>query len=107
MDLDGDGDAAIFQPGDERHLPQRPVEAQRPAVDLGERGVELGPAARSGQLQLVNVLADGEVRVIDPDRMMQIERHAHGAALHAGQQMDPARELVDEPGAVELAPLSR
>ena len=61
---------------DDIDLPQRPVQVERPGVDARGLDAELPPVARLGQRDVADVVFEVEVLVLDPVRMVEVERHA-------------------------------
>ncbi len=67
-----------FQPFDDVHLPQRPVRVEAAAHDRRHETVELGCATRRGQAGPHQVVVQLELRVVDPDRVVQPEGDPDG-----------------------------
>ena len=57
-------------------FPQRPVQIERARVDARDLDTELAPVARFGQRDVAHVVFDVEVLVVDPVRVVQLQRHA-------------------------------
>src|SRR5690606_12831447 len=68
--LRDDGDPAVVETVDEPHLPQWPGAIQGLRGDVSAQLRELGPAARGGYADVVDVPVEVEVVVVDPDRMV-------------------------------------
>ena len=77
MDLDQYGDPPIVQPVEHVHAPQRARSVERHAGDVGNGLLELATMARGGQHHAAHVIVEIEVRILDPDRMVEAERDFH------------------------------
>ena len=66
----------VVQALDDVHLPQRPVEVERAGDQPGDLDAQLPPVAGLGQGDVADVELEVEVRVLDPVRMVEVERHA-------------------------------
>ena len=69
----------VVQPLDDVGLPQRPRTVESARVQAGDLDAELAPVAGLGQRDVSHVELDVGVVGIDPERVVQIERH-HGEA---------------------------
>ena len=85
VDLRHDREAAGGQPDDvvealdDVHLPQRPAPVERPRVQPRHLDAELPPIARAGQGDVPHVVLEVEVRILDPVRVIEPQRHLHEA----------------------------
>ena len=77
--------AAPVQPFDHEHLPQRAIGVERAAHGGGHERIELGPAPRCGEAGPGEVVVQFEIRVVDPHRMVEPERHPQRPAGAAGR----------------------
>ncbi len=85
---DGDaGGAAARQALDVVEGPQRPLARQGGAGQLGHQFGQLGVASGRLEPQALHMLVEAEVRILDPERRHQVERHVDQAAAEAGQQV--------------------
>ena len=94
MDLREEREAPLREPLDDPRLPERSRAVERRAVDAAADGGELAWAARRGARDAPHVVDDVEVRILDPDRVVQVEGHAHEAPVERRQQVEPARDEV-------------
>ena len=67
----------IVQPLDHRIFPERLVHVHRPGIDARRLDAQLSPVARLRQGNMADMIFEIEIRVIDPIRMIEIERHPH------------------------------
>ena len=76
MQLHHQRHASAFQPLDHPQLPERARAIERP---LGDAPHELGEdpiRSRSGRLNATQVLLDADLRVFDPDGVLEVEGNA-------------------------------
>ena len=99
--LGQDGHPAALQALDEVDLPQRAVAVQRPRGDPGHQLAQLVVVARTGQGGAAYVVADLEVRVVDPHRVGEAARHGLEPLAVARHERDPVGDELDEAGVVE------
>ncbi len=78
---------------DHRDAPQRAVPRQLLARDASHDLVELPLCARCGSDLAPNVVGDVEVGVLDPQRVVQAQRHGDDAPAKRREQVQPALEL--------------
>ena len=71
---------AVLQTLEDVHLPERAGPVERAAEHVGRELDQLGGAARRGERDPAHVILDVEVGVLDPERMVQLERHLHETA---------------------------
>jgi len=94
VDLDEQREAACGQleqavePLDDVDLPQRTCQVERPRMDARRLDAELAPVAGSGQRDVAHVVLEVEVLVVDPVRIVEVERHA--------PQLAPQRRLLGD-----------
>ena len=93
VDLADDRDLAVLEALDDVHLPERPRPVQRPTEHVGGELRQLRPAPRGGQGRPAQVVVEVEVGVLDPDRVVQAERHLDQAAPERWQQ---GQAVLDE-----------
>ncbi len=96
--LADDREAVARQPLDEPQLPQRLVAVQRLGEQATGQPLQRGVVARARQPGVAQVVADVEVRVVDPGRAALPERHGGQALAVAGHEIEPAADVVDELG---------
>jgi hypothetical protein len=89
VDLAVDRRPPAPQPEDQVDLPERSAALQRPGVQAGGLLGELPVAAGGGQGKLPDVELDVEVRVLDPVRLVQAQRHVDQAAAEERDQWQP------------------
>jgi hypothetical protein len=96
------------------HLPERSIRVEGAARQPGDGVAQLVPASRCAKHQASNVPIEVELRVVDPDRMVEIERHPHGAPAQGRVDRDLEGVLglcgpfvVDELGIVAGHPTHR
>ena len=102
VDLAQQRHVAVVEALDHVDLPQRPGPVERPAHDLaGERG-ELGRLAGGGEDVAADVVVEIEVRVLDPDGVVEAERHLHHPAAEGRVAHEPVGderpELIERVG---------
>ena len=92
--------ALPLQALDDVHLPERAIRIQLAAHDAGHVGVELGPASGRRQAGPAQVVVQVEIRVVDPHRVVQTERHPEAALAQGGNQMEA---LLNDPPDLRVA----
>src|SRR5260370_13833732 len=96
MDLVDDGYASARQPFDDRDLPQRLVQIERPGEDARDVIAERVVIARARQRGAAHVVREIEVRVVNPDWIADAARRPHellAVARNEGQALlDRRRE---------------
>ena len=80
--------ALPLQALDHVHLPEWAVRIQLAAHDAGDEGVELGPASGRRQAGPSEMVVQIEIRVVDPDGVMQAQRDPEGSLPQRGDQME-------------------
>ncbi len=86
--------AAAFEPLDGVHLPERPLAVEGQAAHLsGEVGQLLQTPGRR-QAGSSKVVVEVEVGILDPHRMVQLERHLDEPAAEGGGEGQTARHGV-------------
>ncbi len=93
---------AVLESLDDPCLPQRAVTGQLAARDIGDERRELRFTARCRQCGAAEVEIEIEVGILDPDRVVQPERHFDDATPQRPDQVEPRRHdladaLVGEP----------
>ncbi len=94
---------AVLEPVDQIQLPQRPGAVERPGDDPRHLLGELLVGARRRQRELADVEVEVEVRVVDPVRVVEAERHLGQTPAHRRQQRQPLGEHLLDVGELELA----
>ena len=95
MGLGDRGDVAVLEALDHVHLPQRAAAVERSAEDVGRELGQLGGAAGSRQGRPSHVVVDVEVGVLDPQRVVELERDLDEAPPERRQQVEPALDELD------------
>ena len=92
--LGDDTDVAVGQALHDVELPERAAPVERGAGDLrGHLGQLPMPAGARGS-DATDVVVEVEVRILDPDRVVQAERHRHDAAPERRHQVQPRLDEV-------------
>jgi len=91
-----DGELAGREPVDHGELPQRPGAIERLLVEHGDQRLELGHRAGRRHGRAANVMVEIDVLVLDPERAIEVERHAHdpGVQERHERQAPGDRRLV-------------
>ena len=92
--------ALPFEPLDHVHLPQWAIGVELAAHHAGDERIELGLAARRGQARPAEMVVELEVRIVDPNGMMQSEGNPDGPLPHRGDQVEP---LLNDPADLRVA----
>jgi len=96
--LGDEREAAALQAVDEQQFPERLRAVQAVGEDPPGEVLQLLLAARRGQAGVAQVVAQVEVRVVDPDRPALVERDAGEALAKAGDEvqarLDQLAQLV-------------
>jgi len=71
-----DHDSAAPKSRDDGHLPQRPPHVEWPREDAHDKLAQRGTVARRGEHLAADVRAQVEIRIVDPHRVREVERHA-------------------------------
>ena len=90
MRLGHQGSSARLQAPQHVDLPQRAIEIQRATDQVGGELTQLVHATRGPQSTPAKVVVEIEVRVIDPDRMVEMERHLHRSTPERRKKVKPA-----------------
>ena len=101
MHLGDDRDAVLLEPFDVPQLPQRAGAVERTAGDLGGERRELARSTGRRQRGAAHVVVEVEVGILDPQRVVQVERHGHEAAPERREQVHPLPQQVAHPVDVE------
>ena len=91
-------DVAVLQALDDVHLPQRTGPVERTARDVADELRELLLAAGSGTTDPADVVVEVELGVLDPHRVVQVERD--------GRELAPER-LRPGAGGLRMTSLTR
>src|SRR5260370_31703746 len=94
MDLVDDGYASARQPFDDRDLPQRLVQIERPGEDARDVIAERVVIARARQRGAAHVVREIEVRVVNPDWIADAARRPDELLAVARNQV---QTLLDSP----------
>jgi hypothetical protein len=87
MDRGGDRDPALAEALDHVDRPRRPGEVERRGQDLGDRAGERALVGR-GQRVLDDVGVEVELRIVDPVREVEPQRHRDHPAPERRDQVD-------------------
>ena len=96
--------AAIGQTLDEVHLPQRPAAVQRRAGDLADGVVEFPATTGGGQRPRPDVIAEVDLAVLPPHRVVELERDVDEFVAQRVQLIEPAVDDLPEFVDPERAP---
>ena len=96
VDLGDDADAVLLEALDDPQLPQGTGAVQRGAGDLPGHLAQLAAAAGGGAADAADVEVQVEVRVLDPERVRQVERHLAEPAGERRHQVEPASDELLE-----------
>ena len=94
-------DAAALEALDEVDLPQRPVTVERSGDDPRDELTELVHRPGAGQGGAAYVVAEVEVRVVDPDRVREVAGHPADPLAVARHERDPVGDQLNERVVVE------
>ena len=67
----------IVEPLDNREFPQRLAEVHRSRMQPRDLDAQLPPVAGLGQRDVTDVIFHVEIGILDPVRMIEVERHTH------------------------------
>ena len=95
----------VVQPFDDVELPQRPVEIERTRDQASHLDAQLSPVARLRQRDVTNVELEVEVGILDPVRVVQVERHPHQPLAEDAGLVQPLVDVVEDP--LERDPAAR
>ena len=93
-----DAEPVVGQPLDHVRLPQRAGAVERAADDAGDEVGELLVAARRGRCGVAHVEVEIEVRVVDPERVVEVHRHVAQAPAQRLEGVQPRLDLVPPGG---------
>ena len=96
--------AKTVQPFDHIHFPQRALQIKRAGVDARGLNAELAPVARFGQREVAHVIFDIESLVLDPVRVVEIQRHAQNLLAKDRQAAEAALDMRQDLLETDLAP---
>ena len=89
---------------DEPRFPQRSFAVERLGHDPSHQAAERGVVTGCGQRRVSQMVGEVEVRIVDPDRSAQLQRHRTHSLAVAGDKVqlgrDHAREVVERRGRV-------
>ena len=109
MDLRHDREAARREPGDvvealdDVHLPQRPAPVERSRSAIVPLDAELTPVARTRQGDVAHVVLEVEVGILDPVRVVELQRYLHQALAERARHMKTAADVLEDPFERDLA----
>ena len=79
------------------HLPQRPAQVERAGVQPGDLDAQLAPVARLRQGDVADVELEVEVAVLDPVRVVELERHPHQPLAERPRDVQPLAVVLEDP----------
>ena len=88
VDLAEHGDAAVLEPVDEPHLPERVAAVERDGDEVADQLVELGHGAGLGHRDVAHVEGEVEVGVLDPHRVVEAEGHLDEPAPEGRREVE-------------------
>ena len=91
------GDVAALEPVDQPDLPQRAGAVERDGDEMAGQLAQLLHACRAGHGDVAQVPVEVEVGVLDPDRVVQAERHLDEAAPERRREVEALLVEVAEP----------
>ena len=91
-----DGKAVLAQPLDHVDLPQRVAAIQSPADEAGDQLDQLVVRSGGGERRLAQMKLQVEVRVLDPERMVQLERYLDEPAAQRFHVRQAPGQLVPQ-----------
>jgi hypothetical protein len=103
MDLHCHGYISVGEARDQGDVPQGPVSRQWLGMDLTHEVVEFSASSRWRQAHLANMAVNGELRVLDPERVVKVQGDRHRAPAKRGEEVQTPLELVDEALAIQGA----
>ncbi len=113
VDLGHHGKASLWQPLDvvepldDGELPERFGEVERPGMQPRNLDAELSPVTGLRQPDVTHVILEVEVAILDPVRVIQIERHVDQLLAKRSRQVQAALEVGEDVLEAQLAPLDR
>ena len=96
MHLGHEGDAATLQALDGVELPEWPAAVERDAGDVADELGQLAQRAGRRHGDPLEVVSQLEVRVLDPERVSEPERHLAQPAAEGRQLVQPALDQLDD-----------
>ena len=94
MHLDVDREATTLEPLDHVVLPERPGAIEQDHVQSRNQRLELLSRSRLWQRDVAEVIVEVEIVVVNPDRMIELNRRQRELALKERNEMKPAFEMV-------------
>ena len=102
VDLGQQADVVVLQSVDQVCLPQRPRAIERPLEDPRHLLGQLGIGRRRRQRDLAYVVLQIEVRILDPIRVVEVERDRLQPPAKRRQKRQPLLDHVQQVGELEL-----
>ena len=87
----------VVQPFDDVELPQRTVEIERTRDEASHLDAQLSPVTRRRQSDVTNVKLEVEVGILDPVRVVKVERHPHQPLAKDARLVQPLVDVVEDP----------
>ena len=94
--LDVNREAAALETLDHVVLPERSGAIEQDHVQSRNQGLELLARSRLWQGDVAEMIVEIEIVVVDPDRMIELNRRQGQLALKERNEMKPALEMVTE-----------
>jgi hypothetical protein len=85
----------IIQALDDDELPQGLGQIERARVKARDLDAELPPVAGLGQSDVADMVFDVEIGILDPVRMIHVQRQAYEALAEAARAAQPARDELE------------
>ena len=95
--LDHQTDAVVLEPLDDPGLPQRLAAIERHRGDLGGDLCQLSSSTRRRAGDPTHVTVELEVGILDPDRVVELERHFDEPSAERRHDLQPVRHVLLEP----------
>ncbi len=86
----------IVEPFDNGEFPWRTLQIERAGKYACRLDTQLAPVARLRQCDVAHVKLQIEVRVLDPVRIVQVERHPHQPLADCAAKLHPAFEEIQD-----------
>ena len=96
MDLGDRRDEVVLEPLDHVHLPQRTAPVERPRHHLRTEARKLVEVAGCRQGDASHVVLELDVGILDPERMVELERDLRQPPAERRQQVEPALDQRED-----------
>ena len=85
------------EPFDDVHLPEGPREIEGASMQARCLDAELAPVPRLRQREVPHVVLEVEVAVLDPVRMVEVERHPHELPAERVREVHTLLQILEDP----------